>query len=399
MKRCLLPREIGNGEYLMIKVIAYYLPQFHNIPENDEWWGDGFTEWTNVRKANPLFEGHRQPRIPLNQNYYNLLSDETKIWQAQIARQNGIYGFCYYHYWFDGRLLLEKPMEQMLKNKCIDIPFCICWANEPWTKSWVNETKVLIPQRYGSREEWRRHFDYLLPFFKDERYIRDNNKPLLMIYRPNVIPNLSEMLECWNSLAKKEGFDGLCFAAQKLELDSEAQSDAFQYEIERQPPLGMEYSARLSGGNYGGKRVVAAALRGLSEIAEKRLGIDVQSIILGYVRKLSKGPKKLDYDRIWDAILSMKPTSSRAVAGAYVDWDNTPRKQRNGEVAVGASPEKFKKHFSQLVNKVRDEYGNDYIFINAWNEWAEGAYLEPDTDFGMAYLKAIKESIENLETN
>ena len=160
-----------------MKIIAFYLPQFHNIPENDEWWGDGFTEWVNVKKAKPLFDGHVQPKEPLNDNYYNLLDDNIKIWQAKIAKEYGVYGFCYYHYWFNGKLLLEKPMEQMLNNKKIDIPFCISWANEPWTKAWVNEKKVLIPQSYGGVNEWKEHFDYLLPFFKDERYIKVHNKP------------------------------------------------------------------------------------------------------------------------------------------------------------------------------------------------------------------------------
>ena len=127
-----------------MKIIAFYLPQFHNIPENDEWWGDGFTEWVNVKKAKPIFDGHNQPRVPLNHNYYNLLDDDVKIWQADLAKKYGVYGFCYYHYWFDGKLLLEKPMEQMLENKKVDIPFCICWANEPWTRAWVGETKTLI---------------------------------------------------------------------------------------------------------------------------------------------------------------------------------------------------------------------------------------------------------------
>ena len=192
-----------------MKIITFYLPQFHEIPENNEWWGKGFTEWVNVKKAQPLYEGHEQPRVPLNENYYNLLDPNVQVWQAKIAKEYGVYGFCYYHYWFNGKLLLEKPMENMLKNRDIDIPFCVCWANEPWTRAWVGETKVLIPQLYGEKREWKEHFDYLLPFFKDSRYICDDGKPLVVIYRPEVIECLNEMLDYWNELAIQEGFEGV----------------------------------------------------------------------------------------------------------------------------------------------------------------------------------------------
>ena len=222
-----------------MKIIAFYLPQFHNIPENDEWWGDGFTEWVNVKKAKPIFDGHNQPRVPLNHNYYNLLDDDVKIWQADLAKKYGVYGFCYYHYWFDGKLLLEKPMEQMLENKKVDIPFCICWANEPWTRAWVGETKTLIPQKYGSKKEWKEHFDYLLPFFKDPRYILDEGKPLVVIYRPEIIDVLNDMLDYWNELAKNAGFEGLKFAYQSAGMDelpkNKRNDSRFDYDIEFQP--------------------------------------------------------------------------------------------------------------------------------------------------------------------
>ena len=220
-----------------MKIIAFYLPQFHDIPENDEWWGKGFTEWVNVKKARPLYKGHEQPRIPLNNNYYNLLDDKVKIWQAKLAKEYGVYGFCYYHYWFGGKLLLEKPMEQMLENPNIDIPFCISWANEPWTKAWVNEKKVLIPQFYGGKKEWKEHFDYLLKFFKDSRYIKEDGKPLLVIYRAEVIEHLNEMLDYWSELAKKNGFKGMVYAYQNITFDLIPNKDdsRFTYNIEFQP--------------------------------------------------------------------------------------------------------------------------------------------------------------------
>ena len=187
-----------------MRIIAFYLPQFHNIPENDEWWGDGFTEWVNVKKAEPIYEGHEQPRVPLDGNYYNLLDDDVKIWQAELAKKYGIYGFCYYHYWFNGKLLLEKPMEQMLENKKVDLPFCVCWANEPWTRAWVGEKKVLIGQEYGTEKEWKEHFDYMLPFFRDDRYIKEDNRPLYVIYRPEIIPCLQEKKALEEQIAKDD---------------------------------------------------------------------------------------------------------------------------------------------------------------------------------------------------
>ena len=198
-----------------MKIIAFYLPQFHEIPENNKWWGKGFTEWVNVKKARPLFENHNQPRVPLNKNYYNLLDEKTQKEQVKLANDYGLYGFCFYHYWFDGKLLLEKPVEKFLKNKSLDTHFCICWANEHWTNAWANkEAKVLIEQKYGNKKEWKDHFDYLLNFFKDDRYIKENNKPLLVIYRPELIDCLKEMLEFWDEEAKKHGFAGLDFAYQ-----------------------------------------------------------------------------------------------------------------------------------------------------------------------------------------
>jgi len=166
-----------------MKVVALYLPQFHTIPENDTWWGEGFTEWVNIKKAIPLFENHHQPRMPLQDNYYNLADPDVMRWQASIAKEHGVYGFCFYHYWFDGKLLLQKPIENFLENKDIDIHFCISWANEHWTDQWVSEKwNVLIEQRYGERDEWKVHFDYLLPYFKDDRYIKVDEKPVFVIY-------------------------------------------------------------------------------------------------------------------------------------------------------------------------------------------------------------------------
>lgn len=383
-----------------MKTIAFYLPQFHNIPENDEWWGDGFTEWTNVRKAVPQFEGHQQPRIPLGNNYYNLLDNDVKRWQAQIAKAHGVYGFCYYHYWFNGKMLLEKPMEQMLADPSIDIPFCICWANEPWTKAWVNETEVLIPQFYGSEKEWREHFDYLLKFFEDDRYIKIDNRPLVVIYRPEVIPCLNEMLDYWDRMARAAGFAGLDFAHQYLGLDQIRGDDSrFKFDIEFQPVYAEVFCKKHAAWYKKTKMwdVLRYLKRWLFTKVEKRSGVDMDRIA-HHVTPGVNSLKTFSYDDRWDDILNAAPITSKSIPGAFVNWDNSPRKGNKGKVCIGATPEKFKKYMSQLIKKARNEYHSDFLFVTAWNEWAEGSYLEPDEENGYAYLEALRDAlIENNE--
>ena len=376
-----------------MKIVALYLPQFHNIPENDEWWGDGFTEWVNVKKAKPIFEGHHQPKVPLNNNYYDLLNDDVKIWQAQIAKEHGIYGFCYYHYWFNGKLLLERPMEQMLKNKAIDMPFCISWANEPWTKAWVNEErKVLIPQSYGGPEEWKEHFNYLLPFFKDDRYITVNGKPLFVIYRPNVISCMKDMIDEWNKLAISEGLPGICFAYQQGECDwnNDPLAEKFDYDIEFQP---MYARHDMLSSKKGLLSNIKAARRKIATFIEKRFGIDLLRIGAAKMRKITK-TNFLSYDDIWQTILSSKPVRKNSIPGAFVRWDNTPRYGENAQIIRGETPEKIKKYMTAQIKKAKEDYSTDLMFIYAWNEWAEGGYLEPDEEYGNAYLEAIRNALK-----
>ena len=206
--------EISGGTG--VKAIAFYLPQFHPIPENDRAWGAGFTEWDNVRKARPLFEGHDQPRIPEKRNYYSLLDPAVRRWQSELALENGIFGFCYYHYWFArGKRLLEKPAESMLADPEAHIPFCFSWANENWSRRWDGgKNEVILRQDYGGRSEWQAHWEYLLPFFRDSRYITLDGKPLFLIYKPEEIPRLKDMLDCWQQAAKEAGFPGLCLMIQ-----------------------------------------------------------------------------------------------------------------------------------------------------------------------------------------
>ena len=372
-----------------MKVIAFYLPQFHEIPENNEWWGKGFTEWVNVKKAKPLFEGHNQPRVPLNENYYNLLDGKTQKEQVEMANKYGVYGFCFYHYWFDGKLLLEKPVENFLKDKSLDTHYCICWANEHWTNAWANkEAKVLIEQRYGNEKEWKEHFDYLLKFFKDERYIKEDNKPLLVIYRPELIDCLKEMFDFWNKEAIKNGFDGVNFAYQHAgyTVSPKCDESLFKYALEYHPNCAQVFM------NAEKKSFLNTAKKQIALFFEKYLKINIREKLKG--NKL----KHYDYDEIWKYIINMKPRNNKCIPGAFVDWDNTPRRGYKGFVIDGANPQKFKDYFSKQIKHAKEDYKKDMIFIFSWNEWAEGGYLEPDEKNKFGYLEGIKSAlIENGE--
>lgn len=365
-----------------VKVVAFYLPQFHEIPENNEWWGKGFTEWTNVKKATPLYEGHEQPRVPLDGNYYDLSCEDTLKWQVDLANKYNIYGFCIYQYWFSGKRLLEKPLEMLLKNKDLNIHFCISWANESWTNAWEGSNqRVLIEQRYGDREEWIEHFNYLLPFFKDERYIYQDGKPLFVIYRPDLINCLDEMIDCWNELAEKNGLEGICFAYQHHKNYFYSKHNMkLQYGIEYQPGF-----AQLAG-DKGINRLKRKINVKLGEISER--------CFKGYFGVKRKQVAQKSYDSIWDTIINDKHDIKNMYPGIFVNWDNTPRHGVNGLVISDATPQKFYQYFLKYLKKVKNEYSTELLFVFAWNEWAEGGYLEPDELNGYGYLEAIKRALE-----
>ena len=367
-----------------MKVIPMYLPQFHQIPENDEWWGEGFTEWTNVKKAKPLFEGHYQPRIPLNKNFYDLSDVETLKWQAKIAKEHGIYGFCFYHYWFNSHLLLEKPMELLLQHPEIDLKYCISWANENWTNAWVSKSnKILMGHDFDDEQDWVDHFYYLLPFFKDSRYINEDGKPLMTIYVPHHIGKLEKMLDVWNTMAIENGFKGLKFIYQnvKSHLDLTMDKSLFDYGMEFQPGFTNVLNSSKS------KQLLYIWAPKISGWLQKNLDIH-----LSLFNKKDELSVK-SYDETWKKILDHRPDRENMIPTAFVDWDNTPRRGERGEIYIGASPEKFKKYFTQLLINTKKYYKTDKLFVFAWNEWAEGGYLEPDEKFGFGYLNAIKEAL------
>jgi hypothetical protein len=365
-----------------MKIIAFYLPQFHEIPENNYWWGQGFTEWTNVKKSKKLFYNHYQPRVPLNNNYYSLKNLDTIRWQAELAKKYNIYGFCFYHYWFNGKLLLERPMEILLENKDIDVKFCISWANEEWTNGWVsNDNKILMKQNFGDRKDWENHFQYFLKFFLDPRYIYEDGKPLLIIYFPSIIHEIEEMLSFWRKRASDYGLKGIHFLYQKAQyhFDISKNKSIFDGGIEFQPGY-----QDLNRKNKIRRQFESFSFQFLRFVKSKL-----------HLSTSYRVPKllKLSYDKAWDNILNSKPSGSHMYPGAFVDWDNTPRKGRRGSVYVGSNPIKFEIYLTKYLNKIEREYKKDLVFLFAWNEWGESGYLEPDSKFKYQYLQAVKNAL------
>lgn len=365
----------------MARAVAFFLPQFHETEENNRWWGQGFTEWTNVKSAESCFKGHNQPRVPLDNNYYNLLDKETVIWQTKLVNDAGLEGVCYYHYWFNGRLILEKPAENLLKWTDIPQKFCFSWANESWKRTWdkrqgndwnrVIDEKMgkkaqksnglLLEQTYGEKEDWIEHFQYLLPFFRDKRYITYKGHPIFIIYRPSRIMCLGEMLQCWQEQAEKEGINSLYIISTNEGID-----------------LNIQLHAKLCyEPNY-------------TSVNDLPLGYFIRDRIIDALKKVNiLIIKRYDYKRFLKIILNRKKLKEKTFKGLFVGYDDTPRRGKNGAVFEGASPEIFGKAYAELL---RDTEEDDFIFITAWNEWAEGAYLEPDTEYGKQWLEAIKEA-------
>lgn len=370
-----------------MKIIAFYLPQYHAIPENDGWWGKGFTEWTNVKKARPVMRGQVQPKVPLNNRYYCLLDDSEKKWQADIAKKAGIYGFCYYHYWFDGKLLLEKPAEQMLANKDIDISFCFSWANEPWSRSWKGESKnVIMPQSYGGESDWKKHFEYLLPFFKDKRYIKENGKPVFIIYKPDIMPKCYEMLSYWNKLAIDEGFSGMYFGFQFPSGFRNTENESrFDFAIEFEPLYTRTASQEF---------LNISTMKGKVELLRKNPSLFIHISISKIKNKYFNRPIVYDYSNECEKLTTRCPRFNNAVPGMYTGWDKTPRNGSRAMIYKGSTPQNFYKYLKKQISRAKEVYKTEYLFITAWNEWGEGAYLEPDEQYKYGYLNALKKAVE-----
>lgn len=356
-----------------MKVLAFYLPQFHEIEENNKWWGKGFTEWTNVKKATPLFKNHYQPRVPMNANYYNLLDKETLEWQASLAEKYHVEGFCFYHYWFNGKRLLDKPAELLLENKDINLPFMFAWANEPWTRSWDGSHRdVIMPQDYGNEEDWLEHFNYLKPFFEDERYMRQNGKPIFLLYRSASFDRCADWINYWRKLASKTSFGDIHFVTMLTSFSRDERKLDFDAAVNFEPMCTFGHSM---GGISALPRKIFTRIK---QISNEKL-------------QTKFAEQVLSYQAVWNKILE-KEFSSTVYPGAFVDWDNTARKKNKYLVMRGSSPGVFKENLEKLYDKSQSADA-PYLFINAWNEWAEGTYLEPDEKHGYAYLEAIKDVV------
>lgn len=357
------------------KVIAIHLPQFHEIKENNEWWGEGFTEWTNVRRGKPLYKGHYQPRVPLNDDYYDLSCLSVLEKQMKLARKAGIYGFAFYHYYFAGKKLLEKPIEQYRDNSKEPFPYCLIWANQSWSRTWYRGnmgTSVLLQQSYGLTKEWEEHFYYLLSFFKDKRYIKIDNKPVYIIYIPQDIKCRNQMFACWNKLAKENGFDGIYLIAMNTSYGKDSQSFLYDGYINFEPQNTLAND--ISWRSY------------LSEL-KKRERIKGKTSEFYINREYS-------YIYIIKEIIkkSIKEKNERCYYGLFPDSDNTPRKDEDGFVIRGCHPVLF--YFAlKALYTLSCKYNKEFIFINAWNEWSEGAYLEPDKKNKYGYLHSIRKVI------
>ena len=366
------------------KLIAIYFPQFHNIPENDEWWGKNFTDWDLVKSAKPKFHGHNQPRIPLDEVYYNPCKKEVLAKQINQAKDFGIGGFMFYHYWFDGRLILEKPLEVFLKNPDLDIPFCLSWANNSWTRQWKANNEFLLEQKHlTERSLWEKHFYYLLPFFKDKRAIKIDNKVIFVINTPEIIKKAAKMFALWNELAQQNGIDGIYFIASK-------HYDYINYSfLENYNAILKVHPREANNSNknpYAHKVLKMKWFRLLPESLQNRL----RQWRLKY-----KGLTLIDSIKIWEHILSNAyvndyPEYNLDVFEAiYFDWDNTARYGKRATVYTNLTKEQKHTALKQLLDKTKQK-SCPYIFFNAWNEWSEGTYLEPDKKDGFENLELIK---------
>lgn len=365
-----------------VRCIAFYLPQYHPIPENDAWWGKGFTEWTNVTKAKPLFKGHQQPNLPADLGFYDLRVPEVRQAQADLARWAGIEGFCYWHYWFAGKQLLERPFIEVLSSGKPDFPFCLAWANQTWSGIWHGSPdKILMEQTYPGEADHRAHFDALMPAFKDPRYITVDGKPLFVLYRPMELPEPAKTLQLWQDMAISAGLKGLFIVGVNLnEKDGlvlrDQGFDAFT--------LHRQIWRRKEDYNF------------ILKLIRRRFGL--KRMIRWYQKILKRPYHVFDFSEVSQNTVVKEDLGYEYFPSIIPNFDNSPRSGINGYIGVNSTPELLKQQLQTAINRV-ENYPDQHkiVFIKSWNEWAEGNYLEPDQRHGTGYLRAIKDVLESLE--
>lgn len=379
------------------RIIALYLPQFHPIPENDQWWGPGFTEWTNVAKAKPLFRGHQQPRIPADLGFYDLRLPETRILQADLAREAGIEGFCYYHYWFgNGRQLLERPFNEVVATGKPDYPFCICWANHTWSnktwesKSTLQKNSVLIRQEYPGREDEIAHFMSLLPAFRDKRYMQVDGKLLFAIYSVFDFPHVDQFISTWRYLAKKHGLPGFHFVGMtpstltfKINEDGSHTRTLPNLKNSKdiyESVLRLGFDAVNSFGKRRGEMLYEGKWTNLAKTLMRHIG-------------LPTGSQKYDYERTVANYFAPEDSWENVYPTILPQWDRSPRVASQDGIYVDATPEKFARHIQKAIEIIKDKKNEHRIlFLKSWNEWGEGNYVEPDLQYGHGFLDALREA-------
>lgn len=345
-----------------VRSVAFYLPQFHPIPENDGWWEPGFTEWTNVAKARRRFPGHYQPRLPGELGFYDLRLPETREAQAQLARDHGVTAFCYWHYWFgNGRTILDRPFREVLESGQPDFPFCVGWANGSWTGIWHGAPRrTLVEQTYPGDDDYRRHFDLLLPALSDRRYLRIEGKPLLFLFKPPDIPDLARFTDLWRRLGEEAGLGELFLAGQTGGTAPPANATA----------LDAWVSVNVPGPHLGPGDIVGKISRNLLRIPR----------VCSYRRYVESPPALIDGRLSYPCVIP--------------GWDNTPRSGVRGVVLHGAAPDLFRIQVETAVRQIADrEPEHRILFVKSWNEWAEGNYLEPDRKDGRAFLEAFRDAV------
>lgn len=362
------------------KILSIYLPQFHVIPENNKWWGENFTEWTNVKRGRPFYPGHYQPREPLDDDYYDLSDLRVLEKHTRMAQKAGISGFCFYHYYFHGKKLLEKPVESYRDKSKERFPYCLIWANQSWTRTWYRSfagNKVLQQQTYGEEEDWKEHFYYLLDFFKDERYIKIDDKPVYIIYIPQDINCRRRMFSVWQKMAREHGFKGVYLIAMSTTYGKDHVCGLYDAFMDFEP-LSI-FRNDKSWRKY------------LQDWKDKH--IDRLKIENSMIRNKLWAKNVYSYDYLCKVIeRKAKAGDSQTFSGIFVGWDNTPRKDEEGIIVCRSSPERFRKHVAKML-RLSEQNQKEYIFLNAWNEWSEGAYIEADKRYGYKYLKVLRDEV------